>query len=176
MVDFDAELDRISDEMNRKLRELQRDVARNDEPAASRTLDELNRLARDFIGERQHALDMIGSFAQGVLERATASYRELRSRQGRAPTYPPPPPPPRIEPPPAPGRGIPGHGIPLPRPAIDYAFPSAYVPPAGAYGTGIPPRRRAVDVVDVSDRKLPAGMELSKMSPAERRRWLSQGG
>jgi|GEM_PF-2955176 hypothetical protein len=176
MVDFDARLDDISDEMNVELVRLQRAVERGDEAQASQSLERLNALARDFIAARQKSLDAIGSFAQDVLTRATAFYRQLRKRQGIAPAYPKPPPPPILYAPPPPGRYVPGQGIGLPRPAIDYAFPSAYVPPAGTYGGGSPPRRHAVDVVDVSDRKLPAGMELSKMSPAERRRWLSQGG
>ena len=95
MVDFDARLDDISDEMNVELVRLQRAVERGDEAQASQSLERLNALARDFIAARQKSLDAIGSFAQDVLTRATAFYRQLRKRQGIAPAYPKPPPPPR---------------------------------------------------------------------------------
>jgi len=128
MVDFDARLDDISDEMNVELVRLQRAVERGDEAQASQSLERLNALARDFIAARQKSLDAIGSFAQDVLTRATAFYRQLRKRQGIAPAYPQPPPPPipYRPPPPRPHRPPPRDGPPPPPPP----------PPMGGGGRG----------------------------------------
>lgn len=163
MVDFDADLDRISDEMNRELRELVRQVERNDEPGAQRTLDHLSALAREFVAARADAIHLIGNFAEGVLDRATASYRELRRRQGVAPSYPPVPPPPRLEPPPVPGREVPGYAVRIPR----------YNPPVvrqglthEGYATPLPRSPQS----GFGQKLTRAEEPLQNLSPAERRR------
>jgi hypothetical protein len=138
MVHFDEELDRVSEKMNAKLWQLQREAEllaqSGSKERARRALQELNGLAREFTRAREVALRNIGAYAQGVLTQAEHAYNQIGESHGTGAMRSPSPPTPPLSAPPDPPRYVPSQLFPRP-PADDtsakgYGMPPTSLPPS----------------------------------------------